>query len=500
MKRIRFSFVALALAAGCSGTSAEPTADLGAGVTDVMKDGHAPTSVLVYLKSAADLSPSAALPTPEEKGAFVYRALADHADKAQAPLVSWLSGQKASFRPFHIVNAVVVYDASPALVRKLAARPDVARIAVDKPALLKLPTPVDPTEVNPDDVVPFKAGSNIVATGATKVWKDFHTKGDGIVVAGQDTGIDWTHPALKKHYRGWDGTKADHAYNWHDAVHKPAQGGNNSCGYDLTAPCDDHGHGTHTMGTVVGDDGRGNQVGMAPNAKFIGCRNMDAGTGTPSRYIECFEWMLAPYPPGGDPRKDGDPKKAPNVINNSWGCPADEGCTGKEIVPAMTALFEAGIVVVASAGNDGPSCSTIDAQPATDSVHTLSVGAYDHTSGQIASFSSRGPSTLDGALGPDVSAPGVGIRSSVPGGAYQGGWSGTSMAGPHVVGAVALLMAVDPTLKGKPQDVMNVMTETSKAVTTTESCGGVAGTARPNNTFGWGTLDVYAAATSRKKP
>ena len=72
------------------------------------------------------------------------------------------------------------------------------------------------------------------------------------------------------------------------------------------APCDDKGHGTHTIGTAIGDDGMGNQIGMAPGAKWIGCRNMDQGNGTPARYIECMEFFLAPYPVGGTPAQ-GDP-------------------------------------------------------------------------------------------------------------------------------------------------------------------------------------------------
>src|SRR6476646_7675084 len=82
---------------------------------------------------------------------------------------------------------------------------------------------------------------------------------------------------------------------------------------------DDFFHGSHTTGTAIGDDGAGNQIGMAPGAKWIGCRNMDVGNGTPARYIECMEFFLAPYPIGGG---QGDPTKAPDITINSWGCPA----------------------------------------------------------------------------------------------------------------------------------------------------------------------------------
>jgi subtilisin family serine protease len=491
---------------GAEGARGAEGAALDEGAARLVRGGASRASVLVYLKGAADLGPSRALATPAQKGAFVYRALADHAERAQGPLLAWLAGRGASARAFHVVNAVAVYDATPELVRALAARPDVARIAVDRPFKLRLPK-VDASDASDASAAAAEGeavaapGSNLVTAGAVRVWDEFQVRGEGVVVAGQDTGIEWTHPGLRAHYRGGSGASVDHRYSWHDAIHRPAGGGGNPCGYDAPAPCDDNGHGTHTMGTMVGDDGNGNQVGMAPGAKWIGCRNMDEGEGTASRYIECFEWFLAPYPPGGNPRTDGDPSRAPDVINNSWGCPASEGCQGAEIVPVLQTLAQAGIVVVASAGNEGPGCGTIEAQPATASNVTLSVGAYNHRNGSIASFSSRGPSDLDGQTGPDVTAPGVSIRSTVPGGRYAGSsWSGTSMAGPHVAGEVALLLSADPSLRGKVDEITDVVRSTSRPRTSSQSCGGVSGSARPNNTFGWGTIDAYAAVASRVSP
>src|SRR5690606_12774389 len=160
---------------------------------------------------------------------------------------------------------------------------------------------------------------NITAFGAAKVWEELKVRGEGIVIAGQDTGYEWDHPALKHQYRGNLGRAVNHNYNWHDAIHAPIQRAGNKCGYDLAATCDDNDHGTHTMGTMVGNDGGENQIGVAPAAKWIGCRNMDAGVGTPQTYIECFEYFLAPYPYGANAMMAGDPTKAPHVINNSWG-------------------------------------------------------------------------------------------------------------------------------------------------------------------------------------
>ncbi len=154
-------------------------------------------------------------------------------------------------------------------------------------------------------------------THAPAVWALGYT-GQGIVIAGADTGIRWTHNALKPHYRGWDGTVANHNFNWHDSIHNSVS---NPCGNDSPQPCDDFFHGTHTIATAIGDDGAGNQVGMAPGAKWIGCRNMDVGNGTPARYIECMEFFLAPYPVGGVPAQ-GDPSLAPDITTNSWACPS----------------------------------------------------------------------------------------------------------------------------------------------------------------------------------
>ena len=136
-------------------------------------------------------------------------------------------------------------------------------------------------------------GWNIVRVEADQVWGLGYT-GRGVVVGGQDTGYQWDHPALIGRYRGWDGAAASHDYNWHDAIHS----GGGICGYDTTAPCDDNGHGTHTLGTAVGDDGGVNRIGVAPGARWIGCRNMNQGVGTPATYAECFQGIdgaVAPF-------------------------------------------------------------------------------------------------------------------------------------------------------------------------------------------------------------
>lgn len=241
------------------------------------------------------------------------------------------------------------------------------------------------------------------------------------------------------------------------------------------------------MGSALGDDGGANQIGVAPAARWIGCRNMNNGAGTPSTYLDCFQWFLAPTAvDGSDPRPD----LAPHVLINSWGCPPYEGCTDPGILAeAVANVHEAGIFVVAAAGNAGSACATVVDPPAIY-PQAFSVGAAD-SSDAIAGFSSRGPGP-DGRLHPELVAPGVAVRSSIRNSAY-GNSSGTSMATPHVVGVAALLMSADPGLIGDPQQVATLLRAAAQPATSTQSCGGFPGNQVPNAVFGHGHLDALAA-------
>jgi serine protease AprX len=453
--------------------------------------------VLVFMKEQADLTGADILVSKEEKGQFVYETLTEVAKKSQADLKVFLDAQSGiRYQQFHIVNMVAVYNATPTLIQELAKRPDVAKVQDDPTVQAQKPVSTgfsfQKQKINGVEQV---IAENLTATKAPQVWNELNVKGEGIVVAGQDTGVEWNHPGLVKNYRGYnDGAEADHNYNWHDSVRAvnfgDAQG---KCGIESAAPCDDNDHGTHTIGTVVGIS-ETHTTGMAPAAKWIACRNMDMGYGTPSTYIDCFEWLLAPYKKGADAMVDGDPAKAPHVINNSWGCPLREGCTGTEMEKALVAMEKAGIMVVVSAGNEGPGCSSINDQPASLTTNVLSVGAYNHRDNSVAYFSSRGPSKTTGGIGPDVMAPGVNVLSTVPGGSYAGGgWSGTSMAGPHVAGLVALMWSANPKLIGDIKKTKSIITSTSIALPSTQSCGGIAGDAVPNNVTGHGMIDAYKA-------
>ena len=451
------------------------------------EDGAA-TSFLVVMAEQADVSRAASLPTKTDKGAFVYETLRQTALRGQAKLRAELGRAGIPYRSFYVVNMLEV-TGDRELVLKLAARSDVARIEAN-PQISNLQFPISNLQSPiPDTQSPLTIEWNIQQVNAPAVWVMGYT-GQGVVVAGQDTGYQWDHPALKPHYRGWNGVTAAHDYNWHDAIHTTAF---SPCPNDSPAPCDAHGHGTHTMGTMVGDDGAGNQVGMAPGAKWIGCRDMDnQGNGTPASYTECFEFFLAPYPYGGSAITQGVPSLAPAVIGNSWSCPPSEGCDTQTLKMVVDNVRAAGIEVVAAAQNAGPSCSTIrDPIGIYDSAFT--VGATD-SSDTVAGFSSRGPVISDGSgrRKPDISAPGVSVRSTYPTNSW-GYLSGTSMATPHVVGLFALIWSAAPELMGHLSATENIITSTAIHLTTAQGCGDDTPTSVPNNVYGWGRIDALAA-------
>jgi subtilisin family serine protease len=440
--------------------------------------------VVLVLSKQASIEAKVPLKGKHRKAKYVYNKLMKTAELDQQNIVEILERKKVAFRQFYIVNMISA-TIDKELLFELAKMEEIASIIED--AKFEM-LPIQRDNGSEQGARAIEWG--VAKINAPDVWTAGYT-GQNVVIGGQDTGYEWDHSAIKDQYRGWDGVTEDHDYNWHDAIHTAT---GNPCGTDATAPCDDHNHGTHTMGTMVGDDGGANEIGVAPGAKWIGCRNMDEGNGVLSTYVECFEWFLAPYPIGQTPAQ-GDPSKAPHVINNSWSCPISEGCNTSNYAIMETVLNNlrsSGVVIVVSNGNSGSGCSTTFSPPAIFE-NSFSIGATT-SSDVIAGFSSRGPVLVDGSnrLKPEVSAPGQSVRSCIRNGNYTT-YSGTSMAGPHVAGAVALIISANPDLAGEVDQIEQILRETAVPKTTTQNCGGINGTDIPNNTYGFGRIDALAA-------
>jgi subtilisin family serine protease len=444
--------------------------------------------VLIYAKGYPDLSPAHSLKTKEEKTRFVVRTLLAHADRSQVQLRRDLDARLLPSTSLWVSNALWVKRATRADLQWLAARSDVARVELDEKS-----RGLDGGQTTDDDVrssfVGHPASPSSIEWGVQKVkaplvWSMGYS-GTGIVIANLDTGVKWDHNALKPNYRGWNGVTVNHNYNWYD----PTEG--------ITTPVDINRHGTHTTGTSVGDDGAGNQIGVAPGASWIACRNMfgPSAVGSVALYTACFQFALAPTDVTGN---NPDPNKGADITSNSWGCDPNFGEVGCEVPSALItvtqALRSAGVMIVASAGNGGNGgvCSSVAHAPATLD-QSFSVGATD-INDNIATFSSRGPSALTGKIEPDVVAPGLNVRSATN--ASTSSYvelSGTSMAAPHVAGVVALLWSAMPSLRGNISVTEQILHETATPITTTESCENVSGGSIPNNTFGYGLVNAHAA-------
>lgn len=444
------------------------------------------TPIVIFLSDQADLSAAHSMKDQDARGWYVYNTLTEHAARTQAGLKGFLESKGVTYQSFWAANMLVA-TADRQLIESLAARPDVARVDSNMPTRWIEDPSLQKSASAPESTTAVEWG--VTNVNAPALWALGFT-GTGMVVGGLDTGIRWTHNVLRPKYRGWNGATVDHNYNWRDAIHS----GGGVCGPNTTAPCDDNGHGTHTVGTMVGDDGT-NQVGVAPGAKWMGCRNMDQGNGTPATYAECLQFTIAPTDVTGS---NPDPTRRPHVLNNSWSCPASEGCTTRaELETIVNSTQAAGIFVVVSAGNGGPNCATVADPPAIYS-NSFSVGATD-INNNLASFSSRGPSTFytPSILKPNLTAPGVAVRSATR--TSDTAFStiqGTSMAGPHVAGVVALLWSARPQLVRNIPATKALLQNTANplvTVTPAQTCGGTSSTQIPNNSFGYGRVDALAA-------
>lgn len=436
--------------------------------------------VLVLLRSQVDL---AALDqqlysqksSMQQRAYQVITALKQNAESTQGSLKSYLDSKLESsdvytYQTFWISNLFTI-EAKTQVVYELMNRLDVAEMDLD--ALLELD--------KPEKVEGFVEGTESVEPGlriinAHLLWAQGIT-GQGRLVMDIDTGVFPNHPALNFK---WRGNHVPSNQAWFD----PA---------GTTVPSDCDGHGSHTMGTMVGwSPTTGDTVGVAPDAEWIAAKTICSSPHT-SNSVAAFQWAIDP---------DGNPSTIddmPDAINNSWYDPdVTNECSGI-YKTTLDAVEAAGIAVVFSAGNNGPGTSTITKPKNinTNNVNVMCTAAIDGASylggntNPIASFSSRGPSLCGGTgsllIKPEVSAPGVSVRSSGSATGYTV-LSGTSMASPHVAGAVALLKQFAPNLTGK--QILEALYNTAVDL----------GAAGEDNNYGMGLIDVYAAFLSLGTP
>jgi bacillopeptidase F len=405
-------------------------------------------SVIITLSDKADIKPFKDKPKSLRRAGMI-KALKNKADLTQSPLKTFLESRRARrIKSLWLINGMAV-TAPANVIQELASLPGIEQIRPDE--VIRVPEITYAPLATPE--------WNISAINAPALWNQGFT-GSGVVVANMDTGVDMDHPDLSSKWRG--GTNS-----WYDP--------NN----EHDAPHDADGHGTGTMGVMVGGDSGGTAIGVAPGAQWIAVKIFnDAGDSSYSVIHQGFQWLL-------DPDEDPDTDDAPDVVNNSWGLDNINDCSPQalEFQPDIQELKEAGIAVVFAAGNYGSGSST-SISPA-NYPEGLAVGAVNQSL-NIASFSSRGPSACGGDIFPEVVSPGVSVKTAdlTFGGQFPNSYayvSGTSFAAPHVAGAIALLLSAFPDL---------TVDELELALKQSAFDLGATGA---DNTYGYGLIDVSEA-------
>ncbi len=434
--------------------------------------------VIIVLQDQVDVNGmrqtfKAARASKEERHYQVVTALRQKAAQTQPSLLEFLSRQKAAGEVQHyesmwIVNMVLA-TATKRTIRELALRNEIGMIYED--GLLELDAPVDSS---PASSSPGTAEPNLRAINAHRLWELGYT-GQGTIVMNIDTGVNGAHPGLAARWRGnQPGVQWYHA--WYDQKVPPSPV---PVDYGSTK------HGSHTMGIMTGLETATNDTfGVAFGALWIASPTIDVGFSPHTSYtLRAFQWAADP---------DSNPSTAndvPDVISNSYQDPnvSSTQCSGASGYWAVVDALEAiGTAVVWSAGNAGPGAQSVTPPKnrITTNVNFFAVGNLNTSTAPpwvISNSSSRGPSLCDGVtIKPEVCAPGTAIRSSLAGTTY-GNLSGTSMASPHVAGALAVLRSANPSYTCS--DLKEILLNTAVDY----------GTPGEDNTYGMGLIDMWAA-------
>lgn len=451
----------------------------------ILRDGEA--AVLIDFGERPDLSPAFTMDW-ETRGRFVVDELRATADRTQARVRAHLQAEGVAFRSYWIDNLILVPSASRLVLDDLAAFDEIEVLRSDRQMMV-----IEPVEKAPSPEEGRSIEPNITHVNADLAW-GMGVDGTGMVVAGIDTGVRYTHEVLEPRYRGnLGGGVFNHNFNW-----LSGDGGS-------ATPVDGHGHGTHTVGTMVGDDGGANQVGMAPGATWIACEGCPGGGCTTSALLTCAQWVAAPYPIGSPGLPD--PSRRPHVVNNSWGdCGQSYDGWYQGVVDSWHAAGVYPVFANVNASNCGynhpPGCNTVGNPGRYGNV--TGVGSTGQSNGAYAAHSNWGPTdnadTVNPngfpSLKPQVVAPGVDIRSALSGSdSSYGSWGGTSMSAPHVAGLIVLMWQAAPCLIGDYVETENILQASASAIPYATNCGGEGPGNVPNNATGWGEIDAYEAVS-----
>jgi subtilisin family serine protease len=428
--------------------------------------------VIIHLREQPDLSPAYNIADRAPREQYVYDRLLETASHS-VELYRWLESQGTY--PYRLLTAnAIAATLNSSQLDIVAANPQVMQVTGNRQYQIipAVTTPlVGPLLPQITSVKPDMVEWNIAKIRANQAWSIGIT-GTGAVVAIMDTGVMYDHPALVKSYRGNLGDfEFDHNYNWFDFV----ENGQN-------VPYDPVGHGTMGAGIISGDDGAGNQIGVAPGAKWIAVRACNYSC-SDADLLAAFDWLLAPTDlSGANPRPD----KRPDIVLGMWG---GGGCN-TFFQSNLNALRAAGILPVFPPGGSGPSCSSVGSPAALDQA--LAAGATDETD-NIAPFSARGPG-CGGIIKPDLSAPGVNVRTSTADPGY-GITSGTSWSAAHAAGAAALVFSSNPSLG--PDAVEDILFSTALCLNAPPpSCEGDNLCPGANNAYGHGRIDAFEAVSA----